>query len=349
MHAFDCACRADGHKDGCFYRPVVGLNQAGACLAVAACGLKGKFHFVLAWEGLKQLVGVYACVVKGLEIGYDGGAVFGVCDAEPARGRGENVDTCLAAFDELVDNRGDEELALGLVSVLGQEFAKLAGAIVEVVGCEAPEVHRHGSLGIDVCRIAVGIGIGDVMVGIIAQGGALDHVGEFAVAVDGANATAYRTVLGHGVAELEGYHAVASFRPLGQGCELARHDLECVAAIEVVGIYDREGLVDGPGTHEYGVVGTPRLGAAFGHGEAFGEGVDRLEYDLYGHMTLIFAEDFIAEIGLEIVADNKYDFAKAGLQGVVDAIVHDGLALWPYAVELFEAAVAAAHAGSKNV
>lgn len=132
----------------------------------------------------KQLVGVYAGVVEGLEIGYDGGTVFGVCDAEPARGRGENVDACLAAFDELVDNRRYEELALGLVAVLGQEFAKLARAVVEIVWGKAPEVHRHGSLGIDVCRIAVCICVGDVVVGIIAQGGALDHVGEFAVAVD---------------------------------------------------------------------------------------------------------------------------------------------------------------------
>ena len=64
---------------------------------------------------------------------------------------------------------------------------------------------------------------------------------------------------------------------------------------------------------------------------------------------MIFAQYFLAEVCLEIMADNEHYLAESGLKSVVDTVVHDGLALRTYAVELFETAIAAAHAGCKNV
>jgi len=48
------------------------------------------------------------------------------------------------------------------------------------------------------------------------------------------------------------------------------------------------------------------------------------------------------------VADNEDDFAETGAEGVEDGIVEDGFAAGADGVDLFEAAVAAAHAGGED-
>ena len=53
----------------------------------------------------------------------------------------------------------------------------------------------------------------------------------------------------------------------------------------------------------------------------------------------------LAEVLFEVFADNENEFAKSGLDGVVDGVVHDGFAVGTQSVQLFQASVAAAHAG----
>ena len=57
-----------------------------------------------------------------------------------------------------------------------------------------------------------------------------------------------------------------------------------------------------------------------------------------------FGEDFRAEIRFEILADDEDHLAEAAADGVEDRIVHDRLAAGAEPVELFETAVARAHA-----
>ena len=50
----------------------------------------------------------------------------------------------------------------------------------------------------------------------------------------------------------------------------------------------------------------------------------------------------------EVFADDKHELTEAGVDGVVDRVVHDGLSLGAERVELLEATVAAAHTGSEQ-
>ena len=60
-------------------------------------------------------------------------------------------------------------------------------------------------------------------------------------------------------------------------------------------------------------------------------------------MALILAEHLVAEVLLEVFADDEDQFAKTGVDGVVDGVVHDGFAVGAETVKLFQAAVTAAH------
>ena len=59
-------------------------------------------------------------------------------------------------------------------------------------------------------------------------------------------------------------------------------------------------------------------------------------------MAFVFAEDFLAEVLLEVLSYYEHDFAEAGLHGVVDRVVHYSFAVRAQPVELFQSAVTAA-------
>ena len=80
-------------------------------------------------------------------------------------------------------------------------------------------------------------------------------------------------------------------------------------------------------THQDGVIRSPRLRAALGAGETFWERVERLENQLARDMPLVLGNDFLAEVIFEVFADDKDELAEAGVDGVVDGIVHDGFAV----------------------
>lgn len=89
----------------------------------------------------EHLFGVCAVGVKRGEFVYNTLTVGGVCYAKPARIGVEYLYGSFAVLDKGVDAQGDEEFSLGSVDVAVEEATELAVAVLEVVGCEAPEVH----------------------------------------------------------------------------------------------------------------------------------------------------------------------------------------------------------------
>ena len=96
------------------------------------------------------------------------------------------------------------------------------------------------------------------------------------------------------------------------------------------------------------MIGAPWFYAPLGAGEAFGQRVELLEAQLYGHMALILAEHFLPEVLFEVLTYDEHYLAEAGLYGVVNRIVHYRFAVGAEPVKLFQAAVTAAHSGSQQ-
>jgi hypothetical protein len=96
------------------------------------------------------------------------------------------------------------------------------------------------------------------------------------------------------------------------------------------------------------VRGAPGLGALGRPREPAGEGVHVLEAVRGVDAPRIPRQDLLLEVLLEIAADDEHDLAEAGAERVEDGVVHHGLAVRPHRVELLEATVTAAHAGSED-
>ena len=97
-----------------------------------------------------------------------------------------------------------------------------------------------------------------------------------------------------------------------------------MAAIEVVSVDHGEGLIDHLCCHHDGVVRAPRLLAALGYSEAFGELVQILEDDLNRDLVLVLRDDLLTELLLEGAADDEDDLAEASADGIEDRVVHNG-------------------------
>src|SRR5208337_2344841 len=63
---------------------------------------------------------------------------------------------------------------------------------------------------------------------------------------------------------------------------------------------------------------------------------------------LVPRADHLLERQLILFADDEHDPAEAGAVGIVDRIVHDGFAIGTNRIELFWAAVTAAHSGCQD-
>ena len=92
------------------------------------------------------------------------------------------------------------------------------------------------------------------------------------------------------------------------------------------------------------MVGSPGFLATFRYAESFGQGIEALETEFAGDMSLVFGEDLCTELLFEVLTDHPYDLTESCLDGIVDTIIHDGLAVGAQAVELFQATIAATHA-----
>ena len=156
----------------------------------------------------------------------------------------------------------------------------------------------------------------DVVVCVEINFGAFNHVGEVSVFY-GAYAARHRTVLGHGVGNAESNHAIISLAVAGTGKFFGDY-AEGIGAVIVVGVDYGERFVDYVGAHQYGMVGAPGLYAVGMYAITLGQLVKPLENDFNRNVAFIFREDFLAEIFLKVLADDKHDLAESGAEGVVD-------------------------------
>jgi len=93
------------------------------------------------------------------------------------------------------------------------------------------------------------------------------------------------------------------------------------------------------------VRGAPGLHAVGGHGKARGQhGIRLLEDVAHFHVFLRAASDDFIKILLDLAVDDEDDLLKTRFQRVIERIVHDDFAVAPDGIDLFEPAVAAAHA-----
>ena len=92
------------------------------------------------------------------------------------------------------------------------------------------------------------------------------------------------------------------------------------------------------------MVRTPWLLTSFGNLEAIRQCIQSLEAQLALHLTLVFREDLSAELFLEILADNPHNLTESCLNGIIDTIVHNGLAIGAQTVKLLQATITATHA-----
>jgi hypothetical protein len=119
-------------------------------------------------------------------------------------------------------------------------------------------------------------------------------------------------------------------------------------AVKIIGIDRGERLANDVLGHEDRLAGAPRLGAIRRKGKTRRQLAQFLK-DIFNGQTLLEPRaNGFAEGGLDLVADHEDEFSKPGAYGVEDGIINDGFAVRSDGVNLFEAAVTAAHAGSEN-
>src|ERR1039457_2536506 len=124
--------------------------------------------------------------------------------------------------------------------------------------------------------------------------------------------------------------------------------LEGALSVVVIGVDGDEGLLHAATGAPDGVGRAPWLRAPRGCGEPRRKLVELLEHVVDRHLVFVLAAHPRAEVGFEIVADDEHDLGKPRGQRIVEGVVRDGLAARPEAIDLFEAAVPAAHSRSKD-
>ena len=130
---------------------------------------------------LEHLIGINACSMQLCKLVDHALTIGCIGHTKPlALGR-QHLDLSSAVIDELIDQRGNKELGFGLVDILFKELDKALLAIVKIVRGEAPEVHRHRRVKSQMLHLAIFVGKGDVMVGIVADARTLDHTREQAI------------------------------------------------------------------------------------------------------------------------------------------------------------------------
>ncbi len=270
----------------------------------------------------------------------DAGFVVFVGDAEPGGVGGEHRDGGLAVFDHVVNEERDVPFGFGVVDVVVEPLGEAGLHGVEELGGEAPEVHG------DAFVTGEGDGVGGVFEVVDAllcafDAGHLDNVLEGALPVCLGDAAGDVAVFGEGLVEAVADHGEAPFLAFAEEVGDA---LEGVGAVEVVGIDGAEWAFDEVARGADGVGGAEGFGAVGGADVGGREVGAVLECELDVRPALVFAGDVVAEDLFEVFADDEDDVGEAGLEGVVDGVVHEGFAVGADGFDLFESAEAAAHA-----
>ena len=142
--------------------------------------------------------------------------------------------------------------------------------MLEVVGREAPHIHRDRRVLCEYLFLTSLIGESDLPICTACNRGALDDPREESLVIDLADTACYRTAFAERITHTIAYHAVL-IRAVGEATELVGQGCEAMTAVEVIGIDHRKRLVDDLSGHHHSVVRSPRFLTAFGYGEAFGQ------------------------------------------------------------------------------
>ena len=287
--------------------------------------------------------------MEGAEGGLDAGLVFLVGDAEPAGLCGQHADADLLGGDERSDGGGEVAFGFEIGAFFAEEGNKLVFEKWKKGGGEGPAVHRDNGVGGECNNGAVGPRNAGAATGIGLEGGLLLDAGEPAGGVNLADAAGDGTMLRERVAEAEADHGEFGGARVGDIEELGEA-AEGVGSVEIIGVDDGEGAVHDAAGAPDGMAGAPGFFATEGWAEARWEVVGLLEgvADFEAGVGGVPRADAGAEGVLEVAADDEDDLGKAGLTGVTDGIVQDGLTLGTERVHLLKAAVAGAQAGGED-
>ena len=216
----------------------------------------------------------------------------------------------------------------------------------EVVGCEAPHIHRYRGilLQLDLRPTLVLESYPSLV--IACDAGPLHHLSEVAAVICDTDTARYGAALTEGIATAVAHHGILALLPLHAAEEVCQC-LEALTTIEVVRIDHRKGLVDHLLTHHHGMVGTPGLSPLLGDLVGVGDLVHALEDQLYRDQPVVLGDDLLPKRLLEVPADDEDHLAKSCLDGVIDRVVHNGLPVGAETVDLLQTSIAGAHAGSE--
>src|SRR5262249_20505382 len=121
-----------------------------------------------------------------------------------------------------------------------------------------------------------------------------------------------------------------------------------IGAIKIIRVDRSKRLANHLCGHEDRLTGAPGLFPICRDGKSGRQFVEFLK-DVFDRQTLFKPRtDGFAEGALDIMADHKDQLSKTSADGVEDGVVNDGFAAGADRIDLFEAAVTAAHAGSEN-
>ena len=123
---------------------------------------------------------------------------------------------------------------------------------------------------------------------------------------------------------------------------------EAFLAIVVVSIDDRKRSIDDVARRKNSLACSPWFCAAFRKGESLRKVVRFLERIVNFILFTGSVFDMLSEDLLKVMLDDKAHSAEARLISIIQAEIHNDIALFRYLVELLVAAVSAAHSGSHN-
>ena len=157
-----------------------------------------SFSFIFYPIRSEQLVGIDPLIDKLLDA-VDGGLTVGsIGDTEPLGGGVKHFAGGRAVVDELVDHQRDEELCLEVLHVLrvAEELLEIGFRIVEIVGCEAPHIHRYRHVLFKGLPFALFVLVADgvALVGLTQDLGTLYYIRQMALLVVGTDATGHAAV-----------------------------------------------------------------------------------------------------------------------------------------------------------
>ena len=103
-----------------------------------------------------------------------------------------------------------------------------------------------------------------------------------------ANTTCNSTIVAQSIAYTETYHCIAILATLWKfRKELADYH-KAITIIEIITVDNTERLVDNIFSHQYSMIGTPRLLTAFWYRKAFRKCIQRLKTEFCRNMSFIF-------------------------------------------------------------